>query len=399
MLIVVGLLVPSDGGHGLLSIKSLSFIFTVLGAGLFVLQQRKLSVYQLKVITFLGCALAFLGLWALLGAFYEETPSNSTIDQFKVIWLTLSVVAISIYLVSQQIISFATLLKTVVYANFLYSCVKVAAVVLHLLGVFDVLDLMTRLGMRFMSMQIVGTLFRLQLSNDIVTPFILFFVLQSEKFGIHWSKKFRTLYFVISIFAIFLSFSRFLIAAAALGAALHVCTWSLSRVIRAIPVFLLIMFMGAAWIGMDNLYTIVERRILSSDNEASDQTRTEQIASLVEESEKFPFFGKGLGGYVPNYIRDDIILHSYEVQWVAFLMQFGIVGLLLVIAAFSCIALNFMSLPITRRKLAFLCLFLVWLLSGFTNPFLVSLASGIVYSLFYLSGRELSIQERCENHC
>ncbi|MBA3957460.1 MAG: O-antigen ligase family protein [Parachlamydiaceae bacterium] len=363
------------------------------------MQQRKLSVYQLKVITFLGCALAFLGLWALLGAFYEETPSNSTIDQFKVIWLTLSVVAISIYLVSQQIISFATLLKTVVYANFLYSCVKVAAVVLHLLGVFDVLDLMTRLGMRFMSMQIVGTLFRLQLSNDIVTPFILFFVLQSEKFGIHWSKKFRTLYFVISIFAIFLSFSRFLIAAAALGAALHVCTWSLSRVIRAIPVFLLIMFMGAAWIGMDNLYTIVERRILSSDNEASDQTRTEQIASLVEESEKFPFFGKGLGGYVPNYIRDDIILHSYEVQWVAFLMQFGIVGLLLVIAAFSCIALNFMSLPITRRKLAFLCLFLVWLLSGFTNPFLVSLASGIVYSLFYLSGRELSIQERCENHC
>ena len=44
----------------------------------------------------------------------------------------------------------------------------------------------------------------------------------------------------------------------------------------------------------------------------------------MNELESTPILGRGLGGYVENLVRDGIIQYSYEVQWVAFLMQFGL---------------------------------------------------------------------------
>lgn len=389
ILIIAGLTVPSDGGHGLFSVKSLSFIATSLSMIFYVLLNKKLNAPQFKIIGFLLCSLSFFMIWLGISIFHGETPSLNAFDQFKIFWLTISVAAISIYLVSVNAIPFKGLLKTAIYVNFAYSFVKVVLVTLHLLGWINIFSLMDSLGMRFMSMQIIGGLFRFQTSNDIATPYLLFFFLQAQQYGITWGKKFRILYIIISIFSIFLSFSRFLIFIAVLAVMLHAWTLRLSTIIRALPMVIILCVSGLLWIGMDNISAIAERRLLSKDNYVSDVTRTKQIVALLEEHELFPLFGKGLGGYAPKYIRDETLLHSYEVQWVAFLMQFGWIGITLILCPLGLVMVKILSHPLTKHKIVLGLMFLCWLFSGFTNPFLISLTSGIIYGLFYLAGKSL----------
>lgn len=390
ILIIAGLIIPSDGGHGILNIKSLSFLATTLSLILYILLSKKFNIPQFKILCFLFCSLGFFLLWSWVSIVNNEIPSSSAIDQFKIFWLTITVVVISIYLVSEDAISFVTLLKTVFFVNLAYSFSKVLLVVLHLLGLINIWPLFESLGLRFMSMQITGNLFRFQLSNDIVSPYLLFFFLQSKHFGIKWNKSFQMFYLIISIFSIFLSFSRFIILIAMLAVFLHLCTIRMATIIRSIPITLVLLTFLISWIGINTVNEVIEKRFLSAEVLVSDNTRSDQIIALLDEHDRFPLFGKGIGGYTKDNIRDDRILHSYEVQWIAFLMQFGWTGIFLILFPLAVIAMTILSLPVTSSKLALFILFLSWLLAGFTNPFLISLASGILYSLFYLSGKALS---------
>ena len=82
--------------------------------------------------------------------------------------------------------------------------------------------------------------------------------------------------------------------------------------------------------------------------------------------------------------RGGDIQYSYEVQWVAFLIQFGLLGFMILLIPVLLICYKLFLPPFSKLKLSFLALFGVWILSGFTNPFLISLTSGIVYSIFLL---------------
>lgn len=397
ILIIAGLMVPSDGGHGLLNIKSLAFLATVLAVSLHITYSPKFNLSQYKILCFLLCSMSFLLLWMLIGFFYGETPSSSSWDQFKICWLTISVVAISLYLVMEELISFQTLLKTIIYANFTYSFLKIALVFFHLLGFINMWSVIQTLGIRFISMGILGNMPRLQTSIDIATPFLLFFFLQGKQLGITWNRLFRFVYLTISVMAIFLSFSRFLIAVAALSCLLHGLTLRFSTLMRSFAVFLAILSIGIGFIGIDNVYLIVERRFFSTNNAESDNTRVNQIDALVDEHQQYPILGKGLGSYAQNNIRDRVNLYSYEVQWVAFLMQLGMIGISFILLPVGVIASKILSKPLSRPKIALFILFLSWLFSGFTNPFLVSLTSGILYTLFLLSGLALNLHTR-ESH-
>lgn len=393
ILIIAGLTVPSDGGHGILSLKSLAFLATVSTVSLYLTASQKLSLSQFKILCFLLCSLTFLLAWMMISLAYGETPTSSAWDQFKICWLTVSVVAISVFVVTEKLISYATLLKTIIFANCVYSTFKVGLVLLHLMGIIHMWSIVDALGIRFMSMSILGGMPRLQTSIDIATPFLLFFFLQGKQLGITWNKRFRYFYLAVSIFAIFLSFSRFLMFVAALSFFLHFLTLQFRILVRALPIFLIACVVGLSLIGFDNVYMIVERRLFSNDNHASDQTRIEQVDALMEEHQQFPVFGKGLGGFAAKSIRDGQIMHSYEVQWVAFLMQFGLIGIVLVLLPMGMIVIKILTRPLNGSKIGLFVLFLSWLFSGFTNPFLISLTSGILYTVFLLGGKAL-----LENH-
>ena len=390
IMIASGLLVPSDGNHGFLSIKTLSFLGTMGCVGLYLCIRRKFSMYQLRVFCFILFALIFLLLWLLISSVYGQTSWHSQVDQFKVFLITIAVTVITLYLVNEGLTTFQAILKTIVYANFLYSFLKILLVGLHLLHIIDMWKVVHALGVRFMSMGMYGEVARLQTSVDIITPFLIFFVLQSERLGCFFRPFFKKVYCVIAFCAIMLSFSRFLFAVAILSCILYWMTLHISQLAKSFILFFIAVFIAMALIGFDNVAIMVERRLFSSDNFQSDMARVEQMQALYKEHQSFSFFGKGLGGYAPSLIRDVELLHSYEVQWAAFLLQFGLIGVTLLLIPPGIISAKLIFAPFSRVRWAFFMLFVVWLLSGFTNPLLISLTSGIIYSLFLLSATQLN---------
>jgi hypothetical protein len=394
LLIAAGILLPSDGQHGLLSPKSLGFVSVTFLTILYFFFRQRMTIYQLSLMLGLFLALGFLFLWVFVGM--DETPAISQKDQLKLFILTLSIPIITIYLSSEGIISGESLLKAVVYASFAYAALKIALVVLHLLNLVDVWSLLSKFGFRFMRMNIYGSIERVQTSVDVLTPFVAFFFLQSKRFGITWRAPFWYAYVVLTMCSTFLSFSRYLIFIYGLACLLYVLTLDFKGILKFACSIILLVIFCIAIVGPEISGKIIEQRLFSLSNWQSDATRFSQASALLEEHDKAPFFGKGIGGYAEAEIRDPELLHSYEVQWVAFLMQFGLLGLIVLLIPLAIFGFRLLALPLTRVRISFFAMYGLWLLSGFTNPFLISLASGIMYSLFWVAADVLKAKEKSD---
>ena len=392
-MLLAGVTIPSDGNHGLFSAKSLSFLMTAGSLGLYILAKKRLSVDYLKTFGFLLAGFTFFLFWSAVGLIRNLTINESISDQAKLFLLTLLVVIFTYIIVKEEIVSFSTFMKTLIYANFVYSFFKCFLVVLHFLKIINFFDFMEKTGMRFMSMDMGTGMIRLQTSVDMLSPFLVFFVLQAKPLGLKFPRYFQFIYLIISAFSIFLSFSRVLMFIGFLSLALFWFTLEPSRLIKSIFLCAILGALAIASIGINNVSAMIEKRLFSNDNYYSDRARTEQIEGLMKEYDYFPYLGKGMGGYTRDGIRDGKIPHSYEVQWVAFLMQFGIVGVLALLSALSIIARKYLTKDInnfSRMHLASFALFGCWLLAGFTNPYLISLTSGIIYAIFLLVGIQIN---------
>jgi hypothetical protein len=386
LMLIAGLMLPSDGNHGIMTPKSLTFLGTFGSLVFYTLFKNTLNRYQIKLLLFSLLSISFLIIWMFIGHVQKGDWNDGAFDQFKIFAITIATVIMTLNVVNENLATKESILRLVIYANFVYSILKMAVVLLHLLGLLDMWKVLDFIGIRYMTMAILsGNLSRLQTSVDIITPFLLFFVLQNKRLKLGFSNLFIIFFVLVSLPAIFLSFSRFLYGVAGMSILLYAFTVNISSFVRLAIVTITLSIVVVAWSGIENIEKLIYERFYSYDNKMSDQARVDQIVALMDTVEKMPLVGKGLGGYADSLFRDGVILHSYEVQWVAFLMQFGILGLSLLMVPVFIIGYKLFLPPFTRVKLAFFGLFGIWLLSGFTNPFLISLTSGIVYAIFILA--------------
>ncbi len=83
-MIFVGLMVPSDGEHGLFSLKSLSFLIANGALGSYIFLKQKINVAQLKMLLFVCGSISFLLIWLFVSLIHNETTGGAQFDQFKV---------------------------------------------------------------------------------------------------------------------------------------------------------------------------------------------------------------------------------------------------------------------------------------------------------------------------
>lgn len=397
LMLCTGLVLPSDGNHGFFAPKSLAFFGAAFSFLFYLIGHRSYLRSQLKATAIIFFSIAFLFFWYVVGIEQDPLRPSGQLDQFKVFLITLFVPFVTYYIVKQKLITSQRIIRVVIYANFFYCSSKILLMLLHVLGVINIWVVMQKTGLRYMSMEIFGSVGRIQTSVDIVTPFIVYFVLQSERLGIVFSKKFKCAFFVVSLLSNFLSFSRFLLFVYLISIFFYWMTIKLTHMIKIAIVAFMALLVGIVIVTPEKAMQVVEKRLFSKDNYYSDLTRHDQISALMEGCREDPFLGKGLGGYNPNCIRDHLLPHAYEVQWVAFLMQFGVIGLILLLVPIGIVSFRLIEPPLTMTKITFFLLFGLWLLSGFTNPFLISLTSGIVYAIFILAGeclRPMKLQYR-----
>jgi len=397
VLLVVGVILPTDAKHGLFSAKSLAYLLSLAGVFLLALLKRKIFLSSLQLFCFFGFSACFFLVWFLFGLLFDDSLTPSRIDQMKLFIITISIPLITYYYLHEGKISPRKLINLLIFANLTYCTTKIILILAHLAGVINIWTLLRTTGFSIHKMTIFGELSRLQTSVDITAPFLVFFALQSEALGLDLSRRVRSLYLAASFFSTIFAFSRFLFAVYFLSVALHVFTLKPLKIAKAAVSLILLAMLFTFSIGMKNTATAINARFFSRENTISDEIRVQQVQALMRQFYESPYLGQGMGGYAKDVIRDRNNLHSYEVQWVAFLMQFGIIGMSILLIPIFWIYFKLLTLPLNRNTLALTALFSAWLLSGFTNPFLISLQSGILYTLFLLGAEAVDrrFQWRC----
>lgn len=290
------------------------------------------------------------------------------------------------YLHFEELIDLRYLLRLVIFSNMIYCGFKLLIILLHLVGIIDMWTLIQYTGFRRMSMAIFGGLQRLQTSVDVSTPFIFMFALFSDRLGLRIKPHTRKFYLLTTVISNLFTFSRFLLFIQLAAFCLYFLSLDIKKMRKTLGASVLFLLLFVIAIGPQNIYHSVEQRFFSRSSYLSDRARVEQIDGMFDHYVHSPYFGAGMGAHAPKVIRDRTQVHSYEVQWMAFLMQFGILGVLFILLSLFTIAYPLIRPPALRSKLAFLTLYVLWIVSGFTNPFLISLQSGIVYTLFLTAG-------------
>ena len=78
-------------------------------------------------------------------------------------------------------------------------------------------------------------------------------------------------------------------------------------------------------------FELIRLRFFSSYVSESDSIRVEQLQKFMEEIPKHLWLGKGMGSYLPDYLRNIETPFSYELEYVSYIYQLGIVGFVLII--------------------------------------------------------------------
>jgi hypothetical protein len=187
----------------------------------------------------------------------------------------------------------------------------------------------------------------------------------------------RVLYFVFGSFAVFTAFSRYLF----MIYPFVIFSWfvSIKGIKKYIAVIAVIVCFIFAFDWINNVY---EERFGSEISYNSDESRKEQMYYLTEAWGEVPLIGGGFGYHSNQLIRSESIPYTYELQIVSFLMKFGILGMTY-LCMFCALLIGMMVkyLPL-KQGLLTIPMFVAFIVSGFTNQYLVSSASAVIYILF-----------------
>jgi hypothetical protein len=208
---------------------------------------------------------------------------------------------------------------------------------------------------------------RLQFPSDIIAPFLIAcYVGEGKKL------KDGVLLFCIAG-VILLSFSRYLFAFYLL------CTFLRAFWIKKVD-FITLLNITVSVICVIVLFESILARFASADTAVSDQIRVDQIHYLKIGIAKFPLLGTGIGSEAHDYLRSEETPYFYEAQWYATTMQMGFIGVFWYVLNL----LLALYVPLRKNYLAFSVVFVVWVFSGFTNPFLTALGSAFGLAILLL---------------
>jgi len=246
---------------------------------------------------------------------------------------------------------------------------KIVILTLVLGGWYSLEEIQKYVGFETVSDFIGLGLQRLQFPSDIVILFLL-------PCYVGGKNRIKDAVFLVSItIVVLLSFSRFLFGG-----------YLLCLVVRYVWIRRMDMISRFSVVVILVLCTIFSAslavRFSGEGTTASDNTRAEQIRHLDSAISSYPILGTGIGSSASGYTRSETMPFSYEVEWYALTMQFGFLGI-----AWFCInliAVLFVSLKAGKQVLPFAIVFVVWIASGFTNPYVTSLGSAFGFSILML---------------
>jgi hypothetical protein len=140
------------------------------------------------------------------------------------------------------------------------------------------------------------------------------------------------------------------------------------------------------------LQDMYSARVLTEDG--GDSIRHDQTLALFEAFKNSPIFGHGAGYSVPSLTRNEDTPFMYEVQVVAFLMQYGIVGAVLYLAAmFQAVKHHIHGSSV----ILVIFYFAIFFAASYFNPYMLGSYAGLCMVAITVIVRSFSANKRGVN--
>jgi hypothetical protein len=302
-------------------------------------------------------------LGAQVGAVFQDVPLSEVINHFVRLLIFFISLGVGCYAANQCSISqkrLDQLIFVIAVGMMFFKLVFVGAI----LAGISLERIQAFFGFGTPTSDIGFGLQRLQFPSDIIAPFLIACYVGGEK-------KWKDGILLICVAGVvLLCFSRYLFAFYLLCALLRAFWIKKADFITVLTVIVSVVCVIV-------LFDTIVSRFASAETEISDQTRVDQLHYLKLGIKNFPLLGTGLGSEAHDYLRSEETPYFYEAQWYATTMQMGFIGVFWY-------ALNLilaLYVPLRRNYIMFTVVFLVWVFSGFTNPYLTALGSAFGLTL------------------
>ncbi|HHH9784119.1 TPA: O-antigen ligase family protein [Klebsiella quasipneumoniae] len=276
----------------------------------------------------------------------------------------------------------AGFIKAIIIAYSFMSGIPVSGVVSVISSFFNV---------SIMSLDVDSSyLGRVNFPSDAVLPIAIFMVMNRMMNGT--SVKSDYLKIGILFFSVLIGMSRYYWAATmvAMGFSLLLNIKSRKSIVLAVLCFVSLFYASTT----EPVQNMVAARFDSRNVDYSDGIRTTQLNHMMTRIDQNPILGKGLGYYMPEYIRGYDAKYSYELQIPALVMQIGYAGVLLLFILIITPVISVVNRMAIKNAFFILSMFSIWIASGFFNPVLFSSSGGVLYTMILLVGKHLKTQNR-----
>ena len=325
--------------------------------------------------------LLFIAFYFLVGTLRATAPFYAIFTEGMAFFTTLTVTLLILIANSCKIIEDEGIILTSFYGVFIFSLWKSAMFFLISINAvsFDTVAnfIQKYMGFKTMVMAIPGELNRLTFAvNDFITGLFLFLVPTYPRLFSRVPVFIRVIFMITGIVVLVSAFSRYKFAFVAI-LWFYSFLFKFSFKQRLITCFTVatILFSSLPW-----LIESFELRFMSASADLSDSIRLEQIIALLAAWEDLPIIGGGLGYFAKDFIRNEG-LFSYEVQWISFFPKFGMIGVTFLLLLVSFLFYKILSGKKSADHYLLAFVLLSFILSGFTNPFLLSSTSAVFYVL------------------
>lgn len=359
--------------------------FLVLGTIIISLfQQRKLFYYFIILLL----PFILISLFPLSIGFLNGNETKMIINHFRD-YLIFSIILIYLTVITQYYKSNGAYLvyNSMVFMFVLISIIKVSillSVFLFGFSTYEVFQYITEsLNIAMMTYDTDNPyIFRIGFSFDAIIPFLIFFMIKEFKNTSNNRRMVLVVYIFLISFSLIVSMSRlFWIYALLLLLLIVLFYFKINGKVKFILFFVpsCILFLAFTNIG-NQVLDIFDSRFGSSatlNNSNSDSIRVDQNYWILENFYQNPILGKGFGFYINGVIRDINNKYIYESQNLSLLMDFGIFIFILFYFLLLYYVFKF-NLRGLKNICFALIFFILWIISGSLNPFLLGNAGAII---------------------
>lgn len=374
-------------------IFGINFKVVVLSLVLISLIMARESRKIISVIKYIMPVMMLL-LFFIAYSFFVNEKDEYILTQAKdiIVFFLFPIVILSVYTSIEQR---NEILNVIINALFFVGILKIGMLIFSFISGMPI-SLVVQVISKIFNVSIVSldvessVLGRINFSSDAALPLAIFVL--ARKIFKGDTEHFIIIKALMLMFSVLIGMSRFYWAATALFL-LYATILTIKSKRAGIFSILCVCFLLFAST-LTPVQDMINARFSSDNIAVSDGIRTVQLNHMLPRLEQSPLLGKGLGYYMPEYVRGLDAKYSYELQIPALVMQIGYVGF------FSLFFLIFLPVLFYALKLNFLMsvtvlsMFSIWIASGFFNPVLFSSAGGVVYTMILL----ISIKSRNEKY-